>query len=233
MSISTPIGLRLKNTLDAECQHMQNTWFFKWRHIGGAAPVEIEGFDGGMIHYTGVEFSGSAQIVYWSTIQRYAKKKVQELFDNLEHELKQYPVEVRAQSISESESLIRHFIDKIRKTAIENDRILRGNGHRFPSPYDKGRWAGAQDQDIKNRSAQIRHIYYDIEVSRLVKNIKSHVDLLPARQSDQILITVEEIEKNPSKMKGFLKSIQTIVEGTASNVASTYIQEFLKPFLGP
>lgn len=195
MSISTPIGLRLKNTLDAEYQHMQNTWFFKWQRIGGATPVEIEGFDGRMIRYAGVEFRGSAQTVYWSTIQRYAKKKVQELFDNLEQQLKQYPVEVRAQSISESESLIRHFINKIRKTAIENDRILRGNGHRFPSPCDKGSWVGAQDQDIENRSAQIRHIYYDIEVSRLVENIKSHVDFLPARQSDQILIAVGEMEK--------------------------------------
>jgi hypothetical protein len=68
MSTLTPIGARLQTTLDAEYLRMQNEWFFKWHHIGRGGGVEIDGFDGRMIRYGGIKFSGSARNVYWGTI---------------------------------------------------------------------------------------------------------------------------------------------------------------------
>src|SRR5258706_12656096 len=80
MSTLTPVGARLQMALDAEYLRMQNEWFFKWHHIGADSVVEIDGFDGSMIRYGGIKFSGTARDVYWSTIQRYARQKVGQLF---------------------------------------------------------------------------------------------------------------------------------------------------------
>jgi len=124
--------------LDAEYLRMQNEWFFKWHHIGG----------------------------FWSTIQRYARQKVGQLFDQLEVELQKYPLEIRSNALSEAQSLIPVFIEKIRKAAVDKDRILRGNGFTFPPRQDLGNWAGAQPFDIKTRIATLRHIYCDLEVAK-------------------------------------------------------------------
>lgn len=166
MSTLTPTGARLQIVLDSEYLHMQNEWFFKWHHIGRASVIEIDGFDGRMISYGGNKFSGSARDVYWATIQRYARQKVGQLIDQLEVELQKYPLEIRSKALNEAESLIRVFIGKIRKSAVEKDRILRGNGIKFPPEQDLGNWAGAQPSDIEARIATLRHIYCDMEVAR-------------------------------------------------------------------
>src|SRR6266702_2738885 len=128
MSTLTPTGARLQLELDAEYLRMQNEWFFRWHHIGGENVVEIDGFDGRTIRYGGIKFSGTARDVYWSTIQRYARQKVGQLFDQLEIEVQKYPLEIRARSLDEVEPILRAFLGKIRSAAVDKDRILRGNG---------------------------------------------------------------------------------------------------------
>jgi hypothetical protein len=159
MSTLTPIGERLQIALDGEYVRMQNEWFFKWHHIGGVSVIEIDGFDGRMIRYAGIKFSGTARAVYWGTIQLYARKKVGELFDELESDLKRYPVEIRAKALIETEAFIRIFAVKIRNAAVEKDRVLRGDGFQFPPPQDLGHWSGAQESDIESRAATLRHTY--------------------------------------------------------------------------
>lgn len=166
MSTLTPIGARLQIALDAEYLRMQNEWFFKWHHIGRDSVTEIDAFDGRMIKYGGIKFSGTARDVYWSTIQRYARQKVGQLFDEIEIDLQKYPLEIRSKALNESQSLIRLFVAKIRKAAVEKDRILRGNGFEFPPQQDLGNWAGAQASDIESRTATLRHIYYELEVAK-------------------------------------------------------------------
>ncbi len=166
MSTLTPIGTRLQITLDAEYLRMQNEWFFKWHHIGRDSVAEIDGFDGRMIRYGGIKFSGSPRNVYWGTIQRYARQKVGQLFDELEVELQKYPLEIRSKALNEAQSLIRAFIGKIRKAAVDKDRILRGNGVTFPPQQDLGNWDGAQPSDVESRIGTLRHIYCDLEVAK-------------------------------------------------------------------
>jgi hypothetical protein len=149
-------------SLDAEYLRMMNEWFFKWHHIGADTVIEIDGFDGRMIRYGGIKFAGSARDVYWGTIQRYARQKVGQLFDELETELRKYPLEIRLNALNEACWLIRGFIGKIRKAAVDKDRILRGNGLEFPPPKDVGSWAGAQPSDIESRISTLRHIYCDL-----------------------------------------------------------------------
>lgn len=141
---------------------MVNEWFFKWHHIGSQSVTHIDSFDGRMISYAGIKFSGSAQDVYWSTIQRYARQKVGELFDHLEIDIQRYPVEIRSRALNEALGLIRQFVTRIRRQTVEKDRILRGDGINFPKERDMGRWAGVLTTDLEARIDTLRHIYCDL-----------------------------------------------------------------------
>ncbi|MCP3441999.1 hypothetical protein [Bradyrhizobium sp. CCGUVB14] len=165
MSHLTPIGLRLSASLSDEHLRMQNEWFFKWHAIGGQQPVMIESFNGKPICYGGIKFSGSAHSVYWDTIQRYLRKKIGLIFDGLEEELKKYSLEVRQRALTEAQSIVGQFVARIRRTAIEKDRILRGNGIEFPPEHDMGQWRGCQTEDIEARVEGLRRIYCDLQLN--------------------------------------------------------------------
>jgi hypothetical protein len=140
---------------------MANEWFFKWHHIGREQPIEIDSFRGKPIVYGGIRFSGSAHDVYWDTIQHYLRKKISSLFDELEQEVKAYPVEIRRQPIREARLLIRGFAGRIRQMAVEKDRILRGDGIKFPPERDFGIWNGSGPRDIEDRANSLLRIYVD------------------------------------------------------------------------
>jgi hypothetical protein len=165
MSHLTPIGLRLSASLSDEHLRMQNEWFFKWHAIGGQQPVMIESFNGKPICYGGIKFSGSAHSVYWDTIQRYLRKKIGLIFDGLEEELKKYSLEVRQRALTGAQSIVGQFVARIRRTAIEKDRILRGNGIEFPPEHDMGQWRGCQTEDIEARVEGLRRIYCDLQLN--------------------------------------------------------------------
>lgn len=150
--IVTPVGSRLRLQLDNECRRMANEWFFKWHHIGGQNPVEIESFRDKPIRYGGIKFDGSPHHVYWHTIQHYLRLKVSEIFDQVEQEIKDYPAETQRSAVKEAMHIVSGFAGKIRKMAIEKDRILRGDGINFPEAHDFGRWEGSTTKDIEQRA---------------------------------------------------------------------------------
>ncbi len=121
--------------------------------------VEIESFNGRPICYGGIKFDSTARDVYWDTIQRYLRQKVGAVFDDLEKELKSYPIDVRDQALTEARSLLLHFCGRIRAITIEKDRILRGNGIDFPEASDVGHWSGAKNTEIDARISRLRDIY--------------------------------------------------------------------------
>jgi hypothetical protein len=141
---------------------MLNEWFFKWHQIGGPRAVEIESFRGKPICYGGIKYSGTAILIYWQTIQLYLRKKIGAIFDNLEEDLKQYPIEIRGKALTEAQSIVTEFAAKIRRAAIEKDRILRGNGLEFPVEQDSGHWQGCWPGDITSRIEGLRQIYCDL-----------------------------------------------------------------------
>lgn len=162
MSHLTPIGSRLLLSLDDEYLRMQNEWFFKWHLIRREKGVEIDSFFGKPIFLGGSkEFSGSDHKVYWDAIQRYLRKKVGSVFDALEEDLKKYVLEVRAEALTEANWIVNQFAAKIRRVAIEKDRILRGNGIEFPLERDFGPWEGGRLEDIDARVEKLRQIYCD------------------------------------------------------------------------
>lgn len=158
----TPIGSRLFVSLNDEYLRMQNDWFFKWHHISRQRAVEIDSFRGKPIVYGGIKFSGSARLVYWDTIQHYLRNKIGSIFDGLEVDLTRYPLEIRAEALNEARWIVGQFAEKIRKTAIEKDRILRGDGIKFP-PEDSGHWRGWHAGDIEGRVDGLRRIYCDMK----------------------------------------------------------------------
>jgi hypothetical protein len=154
----TPIGSRLQLKLDNEYIRMANEWFFKWHHIGGAA-IEIDSFREKPIRYGGIKFSGTAHAVYWDTIQHYLRQKVSQTFDDLEQEIKDYPPDVRRIAIKEAMHIVFGFVGKIRKQAVDKDRILRGDGITFPAARDPGRWEGSTNKEIQQRADALLAIY--------------------------------------------------------------------------
>lgn len=155
----TPIGSRLQLQLDNEYLRMVNEWFYKWHLIKGNPGVEIESFRGKPICYSGIKFDGTAHQVYWDTIQHYARQKASTTFDEIEREIKEYPVDIRKKAIAEVSMLISGFAARIRQQAIKKDRILRGNGVEFPEARDFGRWEGSTSKDIEQRANGLLAIY--------------------------------------------------------------------------
>jgi hypothetical protein len=128
----------------------------KWHHIGRDSVIEIDGFDGRMIRYGGIKFSGSARDVYWSTIQRYARQKVGQLFDELEVGMQKYPLEIRSNAL--------HW-ENPEGSSRQRPYFERPWLH-IPAQQDLGDWAGAQAFDIESRIATLRHIYCGLEVAK-------------------------------------------------------------------
>lgn len=155
----TPIAERLEVALESEILRMQNRWFFEWHFIKGERPAVMDDFNGGTIQYSGIAFSGSARLVYWDSIRRYLRKKISELFDQVETTLPQYPRELRLAAITECHYVILRFAGRIKQISIDKDRILRGDGINFPPPDKTHDWDGADANTIQRRADGLRAIY--------------------------------------------------------------------------
>jgi len=151
--------------LEEEAIRMKNEWFFKWHQIGRNSAVVIDSFKGRPIQYGGIKFSGTARLVYWDTIQRYLRKKISAVLDDIESQITQYPPEIRKRTLEEVKSPIFAFIQDIRSTAIEKDRILRGDGMRFPAAQDRGHWERCSRGFVQNQLSVLKEIYCADELS--------------------------------------------------------------------
>jgi len=159
MSDLTPISSRLELSLDNELRRMNNEWFFKWHFIGGNETVELDGFDGRTIRYAGVKYFGSAEIVFWDAISRYLRQKIEEIFSQLEVEIRNYPISTRAKTFHQVEPIIAKFAGEIRRTAVAKDQVLRGNGFEKPSARDQGKWTNTNAGSIRSRIVSLKDIY--------------------------------------------------------------------------
>jgi hypothetical protein len=196
----TPIAARLSLALDDEYLRMQNEWFFKWHFIGRDGPVEIDGFDGRKIKYGGIKFSGSAHLIYWQTIQRYLRKKIGAIFDEIEADLPRYPREVRERTLSQIHSMVLQFAGKIRKAAVDKDQILRGNGIEFPPAHDFGQWEGCGHADIEGRIATLSEIYCDRNIT--IEGTEMSLNALKAMMTEKLVLVKEDGTVNRENISG-------------------------------
>lgn len=111
---------------------MANEWFFPWHSLSYGGRVDVDDFNGRRIRIGGVRFSGSTELVYWSTVKRYLANQINGTFETAE-------TEIRATSSSNARAitddvyrLLMPFCQRILGQAIETDRRLKGQG--FPDP---------------------------------------------------------------------------------------------------
>lgn len=152
----TPTSSRLKTQLDERLLWFHNEWFFKWHGIGRESNVKIDTFDGRFAQYSGVGFSGSPRQVFWAAITRGARKEIVEQFKWVDDDVRKYNRATALCAIDECADHLVWFIGKIRREAIEKDRILRGDGINFPAEHDAGRWEGALASDIKAQAEGLK-----------------------------------------------------------------------------
>lgn len=152
----TPTTSRLKARLDERRRWFQNEWFYKWHFIGKDGPVSIDSFDGRGIHFGGIAFSGSARDVYWDAIARGVRKEVTEQFAWVDQEVRGYNHETALKAIDECAGQLVSFVRVIRRIAVDKDRILRGDGRKFPSSDDAGWWEGTTDNDIVSQAEALK-----------------------------------------------------------------------------
>lgn len=152
----TPTVTRLKLRLDDRYAWFRNDWFFKWHYIGGQPAVEIDLFNGRHARYAGIAFSGSAHDIYWHAIVRGVGKEIIDQFVWVEDAVRPYDRSVAERAIDECAGQIVSFVRKVRRTAVEKDCILRGDGINFPAACDFGRWEGTDAPDILAQAAALK-----------------------------------------------------------------------------
>ncbi|WP_162652132.1 hypothetical protein [Lentilitoribacter sp. Alg239-R112] len=203
MPFKTTIGQNLELEVQQELSRMDNGWFFKWHFIGENRVTEIESFRGAPIRYGGIGYSGTTEDIYWETISHYRKLKVADFFNSIEKNLSKYKKPERKQAITEAVSIIKMFAKGIRKRAVEKNRILRGDGIKFPKPYDRGRWGESGSATIDQRAATLLEVYCEMNIEQgdyyVIKHMMNEtLSFLKADGSAQVdnikgLVTGEKI----------------------------------------
>lgn len=108
----------------------------KWHLLKTGLPMRVEKFDGSMISYQGLAFSGSPVEVFWrGFIEPYLENysiQVLEQTSTLAIEC-QFSVE---ESVEEAKLLLLTMVRRTYTEMAETDRILRGDGINFPAKRD-------------------------------------------------------------------------------------------------
>jgi hypothetical protein len=151
----TPTGYQLRLRLDDRLRWLKNEWFFKWHHIKGDRPIKIDLFDGGFANYSGVSFEGSPHDVYWNAIVRGARREVVAQLEWLEERVRSYAKQPAEAALEECGVLLFSFVQSVRRTAMEKDAVLRGNGTTFPPEHDFGNWEGLSLEEISHQTSAI------------------------------------------------------------------------------
>lgn len=162
----TPTASRLKTRLDDRRSWFANEWFYKWHFIGNDGPVTIDSFDGRGIHYGGIKFSGTARQVYWDAIVRGVRKEIVEQFSWIDQEIRNYNRETALRAIDECAGQLASFVRVIRREAVKKDRILRGDGVKFPPENDAGLWDGTSDREIISMAEALKEALPDSDDRR-------------------------------------------------------------------
>jgi hypothetical protein len=163
--LMTPTATRLQLRLSDRHAWFQNEWFFKWHHIGGESPVEIDRFDGRRAIYSGIRFSGSPRDIYWQAIASGLRREIVDQFGWVEDAVNGSDQGITRQAIDQCSRLLVGFAGSIRRKAIEKDRILRGDGMNFPVEQDLGRWDGSRDQDVADQADALKAALFPASAS--------------------------------------------------------------------
>lgn len=145
---------------------MSNEWFFPWHSLGYGGTVDVDDFNGRRIRIGGVRFSGSTEIVCWSTVRRYIANQINDTFEATENEIRATSTSNARAIIEDASGLLIAFCQRILGEAIETDRRLKGNG--FPNPsYQSPHAAQVLFRgDVETRKSSMIAFYYQEQTSK-------------------------------------------------------------------
>ncbi len=111
--------------------------------------MEVDLFNGRMSHMGGIEFSGTVRDVYWDAVTRGVRREIVDQFAWVDEQVRRYEKSVGLEAIDQCAGLLASFSQTIRQQAVKKDRILRGNGRKFPPENDAGQWHGTTVEEIQ------------------------------------------------------------------------------------
>jgi hypothetical protein len=168
---------------------MANEWFFPWHSLGYGGRVDVDDFNGRRIRIGGIKFSGSTELVYWSTLRRYLANKINTTFEAAESEIRATSGANAPAIVEDTSRLLIPFCQRILGEAIETDRRLKGAG--FPDSAYRSTHAARISflGDIEARKLSIVSFYcreqnpkqsWGMRIEKFVERNKGKLQILAA-----------------------------------------------------
>jgi hypothetical protein len=166
----TPFEISLDRLLTVETQRFANDWLFKWHNLNiEGHTVDVDRFDGGMIHLGGIKFGDQQQQIFWQAISRYMNRKVHETFSEWDLATRSYPDPLRRASIDGIERRLRQFVANIVARSTETDRALRGQG--YPGKvqsFESSSYAVSADFEISKLANAHKSLFEQVTMAKRI-----------------------------------------------------------------
>ncbi|MES2000712.1 MAG: hypothetical protein V4444_00120 [Pseudomonadota bacterium] len=131
-------------------------WLAKWHHIGSERGVEIDTFDGCHTRLSSVAFWGTPRHFFWDNLVKGVRKDVADQLAWVDTEVRNYNRATALRAIDKCAGQLVSFVLSIRRAATKKDRILRGDGTKFPPEDDAGRWEGLSETHIQAQADALK-----------------------------------------------------------------------------
>jgi hypothetical protein len=125
----TSFSRRLAAEFEQEFSRLANDWCLKWHELARGEPIDLEDFRGGRIRLDGMRFDASAELAYWSALERYARGKIDETFGKAEEEIRAR-AGARVETTAEDAAIqLRTFLDRLHRHAVFTEYRLQARGY--------------------------------------------------------------------------------------------------------
>lgn len=146
----------------------------KWCFLTAGPPMEVEKYDGSLIHYQGIKFKGSPKLVFWEGfIEPFLENGAIEIFNKTSETSYKCNLSVNA-CLNEAEDLVKILVSLTYEKMADIDQRLSGNG------IKKGPRVGVAGK-IANMNALIKS---HRKIAELEYSPKKAQRTAPERQED-------------------------------------------------
>jgi hypothetical protein len=125
----SPFSRRLDEEFDREFSRLANDWYLKWHELARGEPIELDDFRGGRIRLGGMRYDAIAELAYWSAKERYAQRKIEEIFDHAEEEIHARAGLGREKIAEDTAIRLRAFLERLHRHAVFTEFRLQGRGY--------------------------------------------------------------------------------------------------------
>lgn len=132
----TPLYARTKQRVDEFENKLIKEQIMPWGLIPTGKPIEVTYYDGKVMHFEGIKFSGSPRKVFWGNyIEPFLKNGIIEILDATANECRDNNLEPKPYLI-ETGWLLESMIRSVYENMAETDRRLLGSDKRRDVSYE-------------------------------------------------------------------------------------------------